>query len=372
MRRRALLGGLGTGVVGGCLRLSGNGDGGATDGGSGSTGDGGQSTAVVGSSDVEFPVGLSEEGATSFLYSTHVEALRETSFHVQWAKLDRSHSAIKWRKEYRADPDGAIGNWNRDPGGPVEIYRFPGGSFWREELGDRYSYGKDVKPDWFRTVLWAVEINPLLEAFRWNGPERVNESRPAVWEVTAADVETPSTVPGYHRGRLLSVDSATLRVDERGIIRSARGTYRIEDDDGTEFEYEIRYSIDSLGTISVEEPSWLATARDRRPRATAELTEDKRFLRFTIEDGNRLEGDSRISIFKIPQPGKTVIQLDEPVEPNEPAYLYRSGPDDGFSEGAIARGSPPTDVSVTPFDGTYQVTALRRTTNYLPRVDVQA
>lgn len=374
MRRRALLAGLGTGVVSGCLRLSGNGDGGGNDGGSESTADGGQSTSVdgSGSSDVEYPVGLSAEGANSFLYSTHVEALRETSFHVQWTKLDRSHSTTKWKKEYRADTDGAIGNWIRNPGGPVEIYRYPGGSFWREELGDRYSYGKDVKPDWYRTVLWGVEINSLMEALSWNAPERINGSGPAVWEVTAAGVETPSTVPGYHQGRLLSVDMGTLRVDERGIIRSVRAGYRIEEDDGREFEYEIRYSVDSVGAVSVDEPDWLGTARDRRPRATAELTDDKRFVRFTIEDGNRIEADSRISIFRIPQPGKTVIQLDAPLEPGEPAYLYRSGADDGFTEGDIARGSPPTGVSVTPFDGTYQITALRKTTNYLPRVDVQA
>lgn len=319
-----------------------------------------------------YPSGLSADGVTAFLYPTHVKTLAATSYRTRWTKLDRRDSVLKWQKQYRADPQGAFGTWTRTEGGPVEIYRYPGGGYWRESLGDRVTFGDDGAHRWSRVANWAVELAPLLRAIAWSAPTRVNEERPAVWELTGTGIAEASAVPGHHEpGEVLAVDSASLTVDERGIIRSVTADYRLrEGKDGEEFSYAIEFNVDSIGAVSVPEPSWLATAKEQVPTVTASLTDDRRFVRVRIESGNRLEPNSRISVFDAERDAKFIVPLDAPVEPGQPAYLYTATPEAAFSMGDIARESPPSDVSAGQLSSTYELAAFRRDTRYFDRIDV--
>lgn len=383
MRRREALACIGSITVGGCLRFSS--DGGASPGqptGTAATSDAPSPTGVPTTQPTasaptttgtpSYPNGLSADGVSEFLFPSHVRTLSATSFRSRWSKLDVADSFLKWQKQYRADPQAALGTWSRIDGGPVEIYRTAGDGYWRESLGDRVTFGNDGTHRRTRLSSWAVEIAPLVRAAEWGPPTRANSARPATWEVSATGIADASAVPGHHvPGEVLAIHDASLTVDERGIIRSATAEYRIREGmDGEEFDYSIEFTVDSIGRESVAEPDWLPTAESSVPVVSASVTDDRRFVRFLIESGNRLEPNSRISVFNTDRDAKFIVPLDEPVEPGTPAYLSTPTPEASFSEGDIARGSPPDDVTAGTLPGSYEVAAFRRDTRYFDRVTV--
>lgn len=320
-----------------------------------------------------YPFGLSAGGVTAALYPTHVDALSQTSFRSRWVKLDRTRSRTKWKKEYKSDSGRSLGTWTRQDGGPVEKYVYWDGGLWRERLGDRYTYGDDGNENWgYRPSVWGVEIDPLLRNVEWSGPTRVNETRPAVWEVTARRVENGATAPGYEAagGKLLSVSSARMTVDENGVIRQVEAIYEIRNRDQEEVTYDITYQIDSLGTVSVSKPGWFSQANAASPTVTSTLTDGGQYVRLLIEDGNRIEPNSRISVFDTAKDWKFVIHLEEPVEPGTPAYLYAETSDQRVVEGNIARGERPSTASPVALDSSYEVAAFRRATQYFGRTAV--
>ncbi|MCT9097001.1 hypothetical protein [Haloarchaeobius sp. HME9146] len=318
----------------------------------------------------EFPMGLSENGATQLLYSAHVQALLQTSFHVEWSKLDLTNSELRWQKEYQADVGQALGSWTRQNGGPVRIFRQGSEAYWREELGDRTTYGKDNEGFQIGKVAWSVEIQKLLEAFSWGAPELVSES-PAVWQIEATGIETPSAVPGHMEGEVLDLTAGAMTVTAGGVIRTSEATYKVRRLDGQELRVSSQYTVDSLGEVTVDAPSWLPTARENAPTIEASLTDDRRFVRFEVVAGNRLEPGSRITVFADDQQTKTVVPLEQALEPGVVAYLYRDGEmATGVARGRIERGSVPSDVSPAPFEKSYNVTAFRTTNNYCERVPV--
>lgn len=380
MNRRSLLETLGLVGLSGCLRLqSGRSDGTATPpDGTRLTGTGQQATTpdnkgtnspIPGTP--SYPNGLSDTGATEFLFPAHTRALSWTSFKAQWTKLNMTQSVIPFQQEYEVEPSTALGRWASPDGGEVRMYRAPEGSYWRENLGDRSTYGQDGKGFNIGTVSWRVEIMPFINAADWTEPTLVNESQETLWEVTANTVADESATPGYHAVELLDIDSATMRVDGNGVIRSLETRYRVREVDGEELQYSTKFSIDALGEVTVTGPSWLSTAKERTPRVSAAFTDDRRFVRFVIESGNRIEGNSRIVVFPDDPATRTKVPIQNPIEPGTQVYLYREArPEDSPVQGKIARGSKPSDASPVPFDGPYELTAYRRTRNYFRAIPV--
>lgn len=388
MKRRALLGVLGTIGVTGCLRLT-------NDGGTAATSPVSTTGTVVDTStptqadastptqtetstaeasstsdDPSLPSGLTEDGVTAFLYPTHARTLRNTSFRARWTKLNQTNSEIQWQRTYLGDQDVAFGTWNRENGNAFEIYRDGRNNYWQEVLGDRATYGSDNGDR--GAAIWGREVQPLLEAADWSPPERVNETRPARWTVTSNGAVTDPPVPGYNdQGELVSISSARMTVDERGIIRSIEAAYTI-DRNQRELAFRSKYTIDSIGTISVREPDWLGTAREQAPVVEGTLTDDNQFVRMTIESGNRLEAGSVVFVNVGSGFHHFNGRLDAPVEPGEPVYLYKPGdaPDTGGVDAGISRGSPPTNASPATLDGSLSLGSRRWTTTYFRRVNV--
>lgn len=381
MRRRAVLAALGVGSVSGCLRLeSGNDDTAtttrtATNRPETATTDR-PPTATTTEADTDepdtdtetpddptYPSGLTDDGISTFLYGTHERALSETSFRANWKLFDATRSQTDRRKTYRADPDAALGEWNALLGDFVEMYRSDGGSFWREELGDRYTYGKDSPTDRNPSV-WGLYIDPFLTATDWDPPSRVNESRPAIWEVTGSGVEESSAVPGWNSGEMLAIQSASARVDENGVIRSIEGDYRIRDHNDQKVAYQLDYSIDSLGAVSVSEPAWLSTAQQKAPTVSASITDDQQSIRMVIESGNRIEPETRVEV-RQKQGGFFDRGLDEPIEVGVPTFLYKSAEaPESEADAGISRGSRPQSVDTATLDGEYKLHAHRGSASY--------
>ena len=187
--------------------------------------------------------------------------------------------------------------------------------------------------------------------------------------MTAEGVADDSVVPGTSQGApgtVLSL-SAEMTVDENGVVRSLEAVYRLRDDGVGEFEYQTNYTVDQVGATSVEEPAWFSTAREQAPRVTACVTSDGQFVRFVVESGNRLEPGTRLVVdVEGDDPGFSYV-LDDPVEPDTPAYLYRES--DGSGAGGIARGSRPSGVTPASLDGTYSFYARRRDEFYFHRIN---
>ncbi|WP_439026495.1 hypothetical protein [Haloarchaeobius sp. DT45] len=385
MRRRTFLMGVGLASTAGCLRLQ---DGASTSPPtSGRTATAAQTdstttttheptstaeeTTTQEPAEPTFPTGLSEEGVSAFLYPTHRKALYQTSYEAQWIKRDRRNSTVKWQKQYLGDHGESFGTWRNHDGNPVQMYRTVQGNYWREDLGDRVTFGDDMEDR--DPALWGEEVQPLITAGDWSSPTRVNETRPAIWKVTTETVGDESVVPGRSHGqpgKVLSIPSAEMHIDERGVIRKLEARYRILDEGIGEFEYESLYTIDRVGAVSVQEPSWLSTAREKVPAVTATLTDDTRFIRFELESGNRLEPGTRVVVdVENGDPGFHLI-LDAPIEPNTPVYLYR--PSDEPASGAVgrlSRGSRPADANPAPLEHSYSFYARRHGNFYFHRIN---
>ncbi len=326
-----------------------------------------------------YPLGLSDSGIANgeFLFATHIETLRESSAKIQWTKARDAGADIKWKKEYKIDGVNARGNWTRVNGGSVDIYRNPLGDLWQEDLGSRLTYGEDTETNGgHEPGFWGIEIVPLLNAGAWGQPKRINEGRPAIWEIKTDSVDSKSAIPGYHDGQITSIGEAVIRIDERGIIRSGSALYQIQESDapeGNEINYESKYQVNAINKTTVEKPNWISSAREKVPSATAAFTDDQKFVQFEIKSGNRLEENTVIYLNDADDNQFDVLtsQLDKPLSRGTTAYLFKPQESSRRGELGISQDSPPTDASPETLTSTYDIGSRRRDTHYYPnRVEV--
>jgi hypothetical protein len=380
MRRRALLGLIAVGGTAGCLRLEGD-EGTSTEATSSAvsateSGDTATETATetepeatTERADATYPFGLSEDGVDPYLYSTCQSAVAELSYRSQYTKLDAESGSQKWHREYEADGGAALGHWNRKDGGAVDAYHPVGGDMlWRERVGDGYTFGLNGTPT-FQNVFWDEELQPLLKGPAWSAPERVNEDRPAIWEVTADSVGESVRSPGHMEGELKAVEGARLRVDENGVIRRVEAVYEASNMQGDVRRYRFRFEVTDVGSVSLSEPSWLETARERRPRFAARLTDDRTFVRVTVEQGGIAAG-SRISVFDRDIERKYVGHTDRALTAGDVLYVNARSDSGKFNEAGISYGEPNAVGTPPRLDSKYHLVAFRRDTKYHPGVDV--
>jgi hypothetical protein len=391
MKRRRVLAVLGTVGTGGCLRLT-NSDDESTAGTRSSTTrtatEASTETATVTTTrtDTEtetrtetrettteepepapYPEGLSADGVGEYLYPVHESTLSATNFHVEWSKFDRSVGEFKWRKRYDFEVGQALGRaMTRPMGGPADVYRANGlGALWREDLGDGYTYGADSHGWDSRETMWDVEIRPLVQAGVWGAPERVNVERPAVWEVSADSVVDSAPAIGYYDGETVGL-SGTLRVDERGFIRGVEATHRLRPSGssaGEVREFETSFAVDSVGDVSVSKPSWLSTAKERRPEVSASLVDDGRYVELTLEDGNRIEANSVLSVWDEALGSSPDARLSEPMASGEKIYLYRDETD-SYPGLRISRGGKPSSTPSRDLSSAVDTRSRRATLMY--------
>lgn len=367
MQRRELLAGLGVASLSGCLRMvSGGDDGEGTTAPETTTAPPETTTTPPETGTPELPEGVNDGGVTEFLYPSHVRQLEATSFHTAWTKLRESNSTIELQKEYRSEPTRAIGNWQRNVGGTVEMYRTGDGGYWREQLGERTTFGHDLPlNNGHEPLVWGVEIKPFLDVTSWSAPARANETRPAIWELSLSGLAEEGESPGYEEGSIVSVDGGTMRVDEEGIIRSLNATYGIQTPETGSETFQIQYEVDSIGDVSVSPPGWLDTAREQAPQLAVSTTEDDRFVRFRIESGNRIEPESRVVLQNNSTGQPSYATLSDPLDPGVDYYIYFPETNStGVVQTNVYAGDPPEDVSAQTLSGDYWLGPMRETENY--------
>lgn len=381
MKRRALLGSLGAIGLAGCLRLSARetattrtdaGTRSATTATSSATE---RSTTVEEewSGDPSYPYGVSDDGVNAFIYNACKRALTGISFRTAFTKVDAERASRKWDKEFAVGSGRAVGQWARTDGGLVDMFRGTTGSVWREDLGDAYTYGEDGGRYSFSKVVWQKELGPLLSGAAWGPPERANDDRPAVWVIEATELDASSRAPGHMTGELRAIDSASMRVDERGIIESFDASYTVYDEVANETRsFRFRHRLSDLGAVDVREPSWVETARRRRPTVEASLTDDRRFVRVEVTDGGPIVTDSRVTVFADGEDSRFITYTPSALGEGDVAYLYRSRDDERVQRGSVEVGGRPSDASPATLDGEYSLSAFRKDTNYFPRIQVSS
>lgn len=312
----------------------------------------------------DYPPGLTEDGVNELLWAAHTGSLDSTGFRATWQKLDHESGEHKWDKTYRADATAAIGEWQRTYGGPVTIFRSTDSGYWQEVLGDRTIYGDDGAGRRLDRVLWGLEIVPLLRAAAWDRPEHLHDTEPPVWSVSTDAIDEPSAIPGYYPSGTVDSISGQLEVREDGVIRRLEALYAMEDQHGDPHTFEITYEVDSIGAVSIERPDWVETAPDHVPDVTATLTDDRRFIRLTVDSGAAIAVDSRLVVTDTTDTeSESLTHLDADLEPGDAVYLYRT-PSEGTHNLHLSRDGRPSDVTVDPFEFAYELTGYRRDTRY--------
>lgn len=332
--------------------------------------DTGEETSTESDELPEYPLGLSNDGVDRLLFSEHTRTLAGTSFRTAWTRINRSKSEIDLERTYRVADNHAIGEWVNENGGTLTMIRINDGGFWREDLGDKYTYGESR--DGFSMRLLAQEqwILPLIAAANWNEPTLVQDSGPAIWEVTMSDLVQTTPVPGYFQGELQSV-SGSMEVDERGVIHSFQGRFGLTGPNVQPdvLRYQIQYSVDAIGEVSVSVPGWLSTAKDRRPIVEAAITDDQNYVRFTLSSGNQLEPGTQFTVYdEVNRLNFTETVIDEAITPGETVYFYKETADP--LGGKISRGSRPQDASPVTLSEEYHMWASRGNVEYFGTVSL--
>lgn len=339
MQRRHVLGILGTALSGGCLRLEGS------------------ETTPASNTHPAYPTGLSDDGVSALLYGSHNRALDERNFHTEFTEIDLQDSNIKQQRSYDVDSPFAIGRWAYDQGGEVTMFRSSDGGLWRENLGNRFTYGEAREGYSAEQLTWRSWIQPTLRSGVWDSPEEIREDGEPLWEIETTGYETGS-VPGYYRGQLEGL-SASVTVGPQGIIRSVTAEFEGVRPDIERYNVRFEYSVDLTSRVSVSEPDWVVRAKERRPRVNAVLTDDRHFVRFTLDSGNQIEPESYITVHdETTNLGAITYVLDDPIETGETVFLYKQETE-GPHQGQLARGSRPKNASPLALENEYHIWAAR-------------
>lgn len=389
MNRRHVLATLGVTLSGGCLRLTGGGDESTptrtttrsatarpTDSPTQTDSPTATDTPTESATPTEsptpsppsYPNGLSENGVRGSLFAFHTATLETTSFHTEWEKYDRKRNEFERRRQWDTERGQAVGQFltrNAEFLGPAQVYRaIYTGSLWRENLASQYTYGQNPEGWDIEFTTYGDEIEPLVRDVNWGEPTRINDSRPAIWEVTAGSVVDGAEAPGYTTGTLLSL-SGKMQISERGVIRSIEVGYQTrEGTNDDRRQYTSTFSVSNIGNTTVSEPSWVAAARRNRPQISASITDDRRFVRLRINSGNRILPES---VFFITNKNNSRVyagRVAKPVTSEQTVYFFRKPQADGPRSLRIARGGRPTGVDPPTFDGDFRCAARRGTLRY--------
>lgn len=325
-------------------------------------------TTESGERDPALPDGLSEDGVTSYLFDYHLRELGQRSFATNWTLLNRRKEIVKRRRDYRVGDAGAVGSWTFDQGGPVSMFRTTDGGFWREVLGDEYTYGEVREGYEMEQLALASWVRPFVSGGVWSAPSLVRREAPARWEVQLTGFEAGAAVPGWFGGELESL-SGTMVVDERGFVRSLDGEMTASGTNAGRQEYGVRYAVDSVDDVTVTEPSWVSTAKERRPRVSLALTDDGYAVRLTHESGVPIEGNTDLVVYDdAARRNEISYPLEEPIQSGDTVYLYTE--QEGGFNGQLTRGSPPSGGGVVRLDSEYTVWAQRSGAEYFGAVSV--
>lgn len=361
MNRRELLGTFALVGSAGCLRLATGGD--STDTPTaqpvpGTTSNGpatGQTaTATAGEqtetatpfADLDYPIGLSDEGVGPLLADAHLNELVGRSFEIEWSSVNRTRGRIAEQRRYRVDEGVALGSWSYQ--GPISLYASTAGGFWREDLGDVVTYGRDRNPFDLGHIVLNGRLRQVIRAGVWERPTVQSGDGGPVFHIRADGVDDPGPLNEEFEFSSMETFTAEGRVTEDGILRELVAEFEGRDrtDEDRLFRWRFTYELGSLDQVSVTEPDWFATAQEEAPAVSATITDDGQFVEMVHDGGNAILPDTNVVLYdRDNRQNWGYAENREPFEADTTVYLWME--DDRLR---WQRGSRPTDASPQPLD----------------------
>ncbi|QLG50922.1 DUF7537 family lipoprotein [Natrinema halophilum] len=315
MRRRTLLGLGSVAMMAGCLRLDEDGeDGPAADEGAGSE-------TGASSRNSDYPLGISEDGLSETLSQTHQNELADRSFTLEYEFEDSEDEARYDAMRVRAEDDrAAIERTHRPNARSVDFY-FDGTDEWWRRIDDGTThYGRQQTTG--RVVPYKYGPNQLTFGEALAVYIRLGEYGPPVenddedrFRFTAnapadRDALADPAGPGDYRVNDISTE---LTVDDDGIIHSFGGSFDAIMRDRQRF-LETTLSVSNIGATTLEEPGWVADARQEAPQLRMEIADDERAVVITHESGQ-------------PIPAGAELILDQNADGPEKSHFTRTEAD---------------------------------------------
>lgn len=357
MRRRTLLGGLGgLGSVGlgGCLRLDEGGgtrtaiEASTTDATTVSTT---QRTTTNGDDAVEsdeeaadvpdtYPTGMDEEGVYAYLVDNHVNTLVDTTFVENWTVANRTEGET--RKAVTATVDDGRAVMERGIGVDLKVFYDSSGGYWREDLGDGATYGKDRRAFEVPWVTKSRELRQLFIAADWNAPTPVEGG----FEIAAAGTTDVQSLKREYDAASIESFEADGFVTADGVVTDLTVSVEfVHEEEDRLFEMRTRHRVTDVGTASLAEPSWLSTARDRAPEVDVRIDDANEYVVFEHLGGNPIEPGTNVVLYDRSERGGSgnwgYRDNDEPFEAGETVYLWMEDGRLHWNHGGRPSGASP-------------------------------
>ncbi|WP_267641015.1 hypothetical protein [Haloarchaeobius amylolyticus] len=370
MRRRRLLGTVGA-LVGsaGCLRLSGGGSETTRPPTLEVTDTGTRTSAETDSGTTEpldRPPGLQGDGVAVYLADSHVNALSRTSFTVSFRSTNLTRGETNEARKAMVGEAGALERWQ--DGSAIDMYRTADGSYWRQNVGGRSTYGHHRYAFDRQDLIRARDLRTLILAGQWDAPEETDDR---AFEITADGIGEPQALLDEYEGSELKSYAAEGKVLESGIIAelAAEFSYLRQDDEGERlFKVRVDYLTTDVGSTDASKPDWYGTAVEQAPDVSARITDDGNFIRMEHAGGTAILPGTAVVLYGRGEQDRGnwgYRDLDRPVEAGTTLYLWM---EDG--EFRWNRGSRPGDANPTTLDGRYGFWMHREGAEYFGNIEL--
>lgn len=311
----------------------------------------------------EYPLGLSEDGPSKTLVAAHTSTLKSGSFRRNTKKINVAGGHIWHDTTYEYADGQALG---QRPERSITAYHDAETSLWRQSVVDGYTYGRDPGVSPVGRAMDRGVFRTKFMAADWEASTITRRAFPGQFTVTATAADEPGLITqAYGDGAELLDFEAELVVDERGFVRRLDGTWSWRKD-GERHRHRNVYTVSEFGSVSVGPPSWLATARERAPTASASFVDDRRLVKLVHESGNPLESGTRIWLEAGRDNPVARTRTESTIAQGDAVYIYRTTDGDA----GLSIGDRPSGLSLATLDEEMLVKVHRTGVDYFEELRV--
>ncbi len=311
------------------------------------------------------PPGLEDDGVAVFLADAHVNALSRTSFTVSFRSTNLTRGDTNEARKALVGDSGALERWQ--DGSAIDMYRTADGSYWRQNVGGRFTYGRQRSAFDRQELIRARDLRTLILAGQWNAPEETDDR---AFEITADGIGEPAALMEEYEGKELKSYAAEGKVLESGAIAElvAEFSYLHREDERL-FKVRVDYRTTDIGSTDASRPDWYSTAVEQAPDVSARITDDGNYVRMEHAGGNAMLPETAVVLYDdsddTDRGNWGYRDLERPVEAGTTLYLWME--DDRFHWN---RGGKPANANPTPLDGRYGFWMHREGAEYFGNIEL--
>ncbi|WP_435334922.1 hypothetical protein [Haloarchaeobius sp. TZWWS8] len=369
MKRREVLGALGTVGAGGCLRLEGDSSETAdepddaspsnTTGTAQAAAD--ERTTQESAQDTEeLPLGMDQDGVSPLLADAHRSAAATTTYHLETTLEKVGEGTAHWITVDKADGTALLGRE-----GIIEKYLTESRSTWRGDHRGDWTYG-DVEPPWrdglpMEWLAQRYQLKQLIAGAAFDAPSRTETAGETLFTASASEVADEAPLLELYDWTMpeeVAAVSVEITADADGLVRECRAeTKLVSGDDLRVMDH--RFAFTDVGSTEVVEPSWLGTAREKAARIDSRVEDD--FFVLEHAGGNDVVADSVLKLGSSQYYGD--VPLSAPLRAGQSLWAWREGNEISATVGRPDQASPDyllpeTNVHLTYVSADYAATSI--------------